>query len=77
MRTIEQLKEEIALRKELGLPRIVLTLEERQRAFGDCEYTYRDDSIRIQLMLNRLSQGLKLSRNDLKELKNCLKNKQT
>ena len=74
MRTIEQLREEIAIRKELDLPRIELTLEEKKRAFGDCSYDYRDNSVRIQLMIDRLSQGLKLSRNDLKELKNYLAN---
>ena len=76
MRTIKQLKQEIALRKELDLPRIELTLEEKKRAFGDSSYDYRDNSIRIQLMRDRLSKGLKLSRNDLKELKECLKIKQ-
>jgi hypothetical protein len=74
MRTIEQLREEIAIRKALDLPRIELTLEEKKRAFGDCSYDYRDNSVRIQLMIDRLSQGLKLSRNDLKELKSYLKN---
>jgi hypothetical protein len=74
MRTIEQLKQEIALRKELDLPHIVLTLEEKKRAFGDCSYDYRDNSVRIQLMIERQSKGLKLSRNDLKELKSYLAN---
>lgn len=74
MRTIEQLREEIAIRKALDLPRIELTIEERARAFGDCSYDYRDNSVRIQLMIDRLSQGLKLSRKDLKELKNYLAN---
>lgn len=73
MRTIEQLKQEIAIRKELGLPRIELTIEEKKRAFGDCEYNYRDNSARIQGMIDRLSQDLRLSRSDLKELKNYLK----
>ena len=35
MRTHQQLIEEIAFRKEHGLPRIELTPEERVRAFGD------------------------------------------
>lgn len=77
MRTIEQLKEEIALRKELGLPHIVLTLEERLRAFGDCSYGDRDQDLRIKMMIERQSKGLKLSRDDLKELRKCLKIKQT
>lgn len=74
MRTIEQLKEEIAIRKELDLSRIELTIEERARAFGDCSYDYRDNSVRIQLMIDRLSQGLQITRKDLKELKSYLKN---
>jgi hypothetical protein len=77
MRTIKQLKQEIALRKELDLPHIVLTLEERARAFGDSSYSNRDKDLRIKMMIERQSQGLKLSRDDLKELRKCLKNKQT
>ena len=77
MRTIEQLKQEIALRKELNLPRIELTLEEKKRAFGDCSYDYRDNSARIQIMIDRLSEGLKLTDNDLKELRKFLKVKQS
>lgn len=74
MRTIEQLKQEIALRKELNLPRIELTLEEKKRAFGDSSFDYRDNSARIQIMIDRLSQGLKITDKDLKELKKHLKN---
>lgn len=77
MRTIEQLKAEIAIRKALGLPRIELTLEEKTRAFGDCSYDSRDNSVRIQLMIERQAKGLKLTPHDLKELKKCLKIKQT
>ena len=77
MRTIEQLKQEIALRKELDLPHIVLTLEEKKRAFGDCSYQDRDQDMRIKMMIERQSKGLKLSRDDLKELRKCLKIKQT
>jgi hypothetical protein len=77
MRTIEQLKQEIALRKELNLPRIELTLEEKKRAFGDCSYQYRDQDLRIKMMIERQSKGLPLSNHDLKELRKCLKIKQT
>lgn len=77
MRTIEQLKQEIALRKELDLPHIVLTLEEKKRAFGDCSYKDLDRDIRIKMIIERQSQGLKLSRDDLKQLRKCSKIKQT
>lgn len=73
MRTIEQLKTEIAIRKELGLPRIELTLEERARAFGDSSLVNRDKDARIKTMADRYKNGLSLSKSDIKEVKKYLK----
>lgn len=73
MRTIEQLKAEIEIRKQLGLPRIELTPEERARAFGDVDYSNRDRDDRLKTMVVRYNNGLSLSKSDIKEVKKYLK----
>jgi len=75
MRTYEDLIKEMKLRKALGLPRITLTPEEKARAFGDTEWPKRNPNARIELMVQRFKDGLKLSRSDLKEVKQYLKGK--
>ena len=75
MRTYDELKAEIKLRKELGLPRIELTSEERARAFGDADWPNRDKNARINVMCKRYQDGLPLSKSDIKEVKRFLKGK--
>ena len=73
MRTYDELVKEMKMRRALGLPRIELTPEEKARAFGDTELSKRDPDARIKLMVERYKQGLKLSKSDLKEVKQYLK----
>ena len=73
MRTYDQLITEIQLRKIMGLPRIELTAEERARSFGDVNLKNRDRNTRIQEMIYRFKNGLKLSKSDTKEVKKYLK----
>jgi hypothetical protein len=73
MRTVEQLKAEIEIRKQLGLPRLELTPEERARAFGDVDYSNRDRDDRLKTMVVRYNNGLSLSKSDIKEVKKYLK----
>ncbi len=75
MRTYDELKAEIKLRKELGLPRIELTSEERARAFGDADWPNRDKNARINVMCKRYQDGLPLSKSDIKEVKRFLRGK--
>ena len=75
MRTYDELKAEIKLRKELGLPRIELTSEERARAFGDADWPNRDKNARINVMCKRYQDGLPLSKSDVKEVKRFLRGK--
>jgi hypothetical protein len=75
LRTYDELKAEIKLRKELGLPRIELTSEERARAFGDADWPNRDKNARINVMCKRYQDGLPLSKSDIKEVKRFLKGK--
>jgi hypothetical protein len=75
MRTYEQLIAEIQYRKEMGLPRIELTSEEKARAFGDVNWAKTNRSnIRMETMIDRYRQNLPLSREDKKEVKKYLKN---
>jgi len=73
MRTYDQLITEIQYRKENNLPRIELTAEERARSFGDVKLANRDRNSRIQEMIYRFKNGLKLSKSDTKEVKKYLK----
>lgn len=73
MRTHQQLLEEIAFRKELGLPRIELTQEERVRAFGDVSLTQRDPDSRNKDLVKRLLAGLPMSAADKKAAKQYLR----
>lgn len=71
MRTHQELLDEIALRKALGLPRIELTLEERSRAFGDRSFK-RDDSYDRECA-DRLRAGLPLSLDSKRRARRYLK----
>ena len=73
MRTIEELKAEIAMREALGLPRITLTSEERARAFGDPSLAQREPYAYEQMLAKRLQEGLPLSIADKKTAKRYLK----
>ena len=73
MRTHQQLIEEIAFRKERGLPRIELTQEERARAFGDEALINKDPDARNKHLVERLLTGLPLSVADQKAAKQYLK----
>ena len=73
MRTYTELKQEIKIRKELGLPRLELTPQEKVRAFGDTEWASSNLNSRMELMVQRFKQGLKLSKSDTKEVKQYLK----
>lgn len=73
MRTHQQLIEEIAFRKEHGLPRIELTQEERVRAFGDETIANRDPNARSKYLAERLLAGLPMSIADKKTAKQYLK----
>lgn len=73
MRTHQQLIEEIAFRKERGLPRIELTQEERARAFGDEALINKDPDARNKHLVERLLAGLPLSIADKKVAKQYLK----
>ena len=75
MRPYDELKAVIKLRKELGLPRIELTSEERARAFGDADWPNRDKNARINVMCKRYQDGLPLSKSDIKEVKRFLRGK--
>jgi hypothetical protein len=75
LRTYDELKAEIKLRKELGLSRIELTSEERARAFGDADWPNRDKNARINVMCKRYQDGLPLSKSDIKEVKRFLRGK--
>lgn len=57
MRTHQQLIDEIALRKALGLPRIQLTPEEREAAFGDPTLAQRDPDEFDKMLVQRLKNG--------------------
>lgn len=73
MRTHQQLIEEIAFRKEHGLARIELTLEERIRAFGDQSLAQKDPNARNKELVKRLQAGLPMSIADKKTAKKYLK----
>ena len=67
MRTHQQLLDEIEIRKALGLPRIELTEEERQRAFGDPALEHKYETRREIDLVRRLQQGLPMSRQDKRD----------
>jgi hypothetical protein len=73
MRSYDQLLNEIKIRRELGLPRIELTAEERIRAFGDLSLANRDKDLRIKTMVDRYNNGLSLSNHDIKEVRKYLR----
>ena len=73
MRTIEEINEEIAVRKALGLPRITLTAEERARAFGDPALAHKKPYAYEQFLVERLQKGLPMSIADKKMARRYLK----
>ena len=73
MRTHQQLIEEIAFRKEHGLPRIELTPEERVRAFGDEAFGKKNPNSYAEYLVERMLAGLPMSIADKKTAKQYLK----
>jgi hypothetical protein len=71
MRTIQQLRAEIEVRKALGLPRIELTEEERVEAFGDTQE--RDQNANVKMLVERLKKGLPLSVHDKRMARKYIK----
>lgn len=64
MRTHQQMLDEIAVRKALGLPRIELTPAERARAFGDPMLAERDPYEYERHLVQRLQAGLPMGHQD-------------
>ena len=73
MRTHKQLLDEIEIRKALGLPRIELTEEERQRAFGDPALERKYEARREIDLVRRLQQGLPMSRQDKRDARRWMR----
>jgi hypothetical protein len=73
MRTHQQLIDEIARRKALGLPRIELTPAERIAAFGDTQWAKRDPDAHDLMLVQRLNAGLPLSNEDKRRARRYLK----
>ena len=71
MRTIQQMRAEIEVRKELGMPRIELTEEERVAAFGDTQE--RDQDANVKMLVERFKQGLPLSVHDKRRARKFMK----
>ena len=71
MRTIQQLRAEIEVRKALGLPRIELTEQERVEAFGDTQE--RDQNANVKMLVERFKQGLPLSVHDKRMARKYIK----
>ena len=71
MRTIQQLRAEIEVRKALGLPRIELTEQERVEAFGDTQE--RDQNANVKMLVERFKQGLPLSVHDKRMVRKFIK----
>ena len=75
MRTIQQLRAEIEIRKALGLPRIQLTEEERRAAFGDpaLSSANRDPYDHDRYLVQRLKDGLPMSMHDKRRARRFMK----
>jgi hypothetical protein len=71
VRTIQQLRAEIEVRKTLGLPRIELTEQERVEAFGDTQE--RDQNANVKMLVERFKQGLPLSVHDKRMVRKFIK----
>ncbi len=71
MRTIQQLRAEIEVRKALGLPRIELTEQERVEAFGDTQE--RDQNANVKMLVERFKKGLPLSVHDKRMVRKYIK----
>jgi hypothetical protein len=71
VRTIQQLRAEIEVRKALGLPRIELTEQERVEAFGDTQE--RDQNANVKMLVERFKQGLPLSVHDKRMVRKFIK----
>jgi len=73
VRTHQQLLAEIKMRKELGLPRIELTAEERVEQFGDTAWVDRDPYAYEKGLVERMQQGLPMSIADKRRAKQFLR----
>jgi len=73
VRTHQQLLAEIQMRKELGLPRIELTAEERVEQFGDTTWVDRDPHGYEMGLVKRMQAGLPMSIADKRRAKQYLK----
>jgi hypothetical protein len=71
MRTIQQMRAEIEVRKALGMPRIELTEEERVEAFGDTQE--RDQDANVKMLVERFKQGLPLSVDDKRRVRKFMR----
>jgi hypothetical protein len=71
MRTIQQLRAEIEMRKALGMPRIELTEEERVESFGDTQE--RDQDANVKMLVERFKQGLPLSVDDKRRVRKFMR----
>jgi hypothetical protein len=71
VRTIQQLRAEIEVRKALGLPRIELTEQERVEAFGDTQE--RDQNANVKMLVERFKKGLPLSVHDKRMARKYIK----
>ena len=71
MRSIQQLRAEIEVRKALGLPRIELSEQERVEAFGDTQE--RDQDANVKMLAERFKQGLPLSVHDKRQVRKFFK----
>jgi hypothetical protein len=73
VRTHQQLLAEIKMRKELGLPRIELTEEERVEQFGDTAWGDRDPYAYEKGLVERMQHGLPMSIADKRRAKQFLR----
>jgi hypothetical protein len=75
VRTIQELRAEIEIRKALGLPRIELTQEERIAAFGDPALARcnRDPYEYERHLVQRLKDGLPMSIHDKRRARRFMK----
>jgi hypothetical protein len=71
MRTHAELLSEIALRAMLGLPRIELTKDERERAFGDVQWNNKESH--DAYLAVRLLHDLPMSKADKSRARKYLK----
>ena len=71
MRTLQQMRVEIEVRRALGMPRIELTEQERIEAFG--EINLADHDALSNALIARFQQDLPLSIQDKRKARKLLK----